>query len=274
MTGPLTGPRGRFRIARRGLSRLGLAGGLVAVGAIVLTAEIVLALLDGEPALAGLARLAVLVALLAMVAWLGWRHVRATGTADLAQTGEWQALEERLTRQAFHDPLTGLPNRALFIDRLDHALGRRRTKPGTVAVLFLDLDDFKAVNDTLGHVEGDLLIALVAGRLARDRSRPEDTCARLGGDEFAVLLEDADDDRASQRRGADPCRARAAVRPDGPADADRADVGIALSPGRCRPRPRCSAPPTSRCTRRRTPERTGSASSSRRCSPRPPSASS
>jgi diguanylate cyclase (GGDEF)-like protein/PAS domain S-box-containing protein len=107
----------------------------------------------------------------------------------------WKELEEQLTRQAFHDPLTGLANRALYVDRLEHALGRRRHHTKGAAVLFLDLDDFKTVNDTLGHVEGDQLIRQVAIRLT-ETLRPEDTAARLGGDEFALLLEDVDEDQA------------------------------------------------------------------------------
>ena len=107
---------------------------------------------------------------------------------------KWKELEEELTRQAFHDPLTSLPNRELFIDRLEHALGRRRRHAKGVAVLFLDLDDFKTVNDSLGHAEGDNLIRQVAGRLA-GTVRPGDTAARLGGDEFALLLEDIDEEQ-------------------------------------------------------------------------------
>jgi diguanylate cyclase (GGDEF)-like protein/PAS domain S-box-containing protein len=107
----------------------------------------------------------------------------------------WKELEEQLRRQAFHDPLTNLANRALYVDRLEHALGRRRHHTKGAAVLFLDLDDFKTVNDTLGHVEGDHLIRQVAARLL-DTIRPEDTAARLGGDEFALLLEDVDEDQA------------------------------------------------------------------------------
>jgi len=108
----------------------------------------------------------------------------------------WKALEEQLTRQAFHDPLTGLPNRALYINRLEHALSRRRRHAKGSAVLFLDLDDFKAVNDSLGHVEADTLIGLVAARLA-ETIRPSDTAARLGGDEFALLLEEVDLEQAT-----------------------------------------------------------------------------
>jgi diguanylate cyclase (GGDEF)-like protein/PAS domain S-box-containing protein len=108
----------------------------------------------------------------------------------------WKVLEEALTQLAFHDSLTHLPNRALFIDRLEHALGRRRRHARGSAVLFVDLDDFKTVNDSLGHVEADTVLAMVAERLLAT-IRPEDTAGRLGGDEFAILLDDVDEEHAA-----------------------------------------------------------------------------
>jgi diguanylate cyclase (GGDEF)-like protein len=101
---------------------------------------------------------------------------------------ERRAFEERLHHQAFHDALTGLPNRALFVDRLQHAQRRVGRDGGRLAVLFLDIDRFKMINDSLGHDVGDRLLVEVAGRLS-SCLRPGDTLGRYGGDEFTVLLE-------------------------------------------------------------------------------------
>ena len=101
---------------------------------------------------------------------------------------ERKALESQLTHQATHDPLTGLPNRTLLLDRLGQALARARRDSTPYAVLFLDLDRFKEANDTLGHDAGDQLLVAVATRL-RTVLREQDTLARLGGDEFVALIE-------------------------------------------------------------------------------------
>jgi diguanylate cyclase (GGDEF)-like protein/PAS domain S-box-containing protein len=128
----------------------------------------------------------------------GWFRVAATNLLDdpvvggivinLHDISERKRVEARLNHQAFHDALTGLANRALFHDRTGHALARLGRRGGTVAVLFCDLDGFKAVNDSLGHVGGDQLLVALARRFTAV-VRQEDTVARLGGDEFGVLVE-------------------------------------------------------------------------------------
>lgn len=107
--------------------------------------------------------------------------------------------EQQLHHQAFHDGLTGLANRALFQDRVAHALDLHERDRRGLAVLFCDLDDFKLVNDTLGHAAGDELLVRVAERL-RGALRAGDTLARLGGDEFAILIEDGGDPRILARQ--------------------------------------------------------------------------
>ncbi|MGZ4146568.1 MAG: putative bifunctional diguanylate cyclase/phosphodiesterase [Actinomycetota bacterium] len=105
---------------------------------------------------------------------------------------ERKAFEEQLQHQAFHDSITNLANRALFRDRVQHALERQSRDAQPISVLFMDLDDFKTINDSLGHAAGDQLLREVGERL-RNSLRTADTAARLGGDEFAVLLEDGGD---------------------------------------------------------------------------------
>jgi diguanylate cyclase len=105
---------------------------------------------------------------------------------------ENRALVGRISHQAFHDVLTGLANRALFSDRLEHALALHRRDMRPVAVLLIDIDDFKTVNDSLGHPAGDELLVRISERLCAS-VRTGDTVARLGGDEFAVLVEDGGD---------------------------------------------------------------------------------
>ena len=124
-----------------------------------------------------------------------WSDLRADATVGglvltLRDVTEQHELEEELKYRAFHDSLTGLPNRALFTREAGAALNAARAGSRTVGVLFVDLDDFKIVNDTMGHSVGDELLVAVAARLAAVVRRT-DTPARLGGDEFALLIEDA-----------------------------------------------------------------------------------
>lgn len=130
-----------------------------------------------------------------------WRHCDVTGTNLLADpqvngcllnirdVSERVALQQQLVHKAFHDPLTAMPNRILFRDRLEHALARRQRSSAPLALLFIDLDDFKSINDSLGHSSGDSVLISVGERILASL-RGSDTAARLGGDEFGVLLED------------------------------------------------------------------------------------
>jgi diguanylate cyclase (GGDEF)-like protein/PAS domain S-box-containing protein len=129
-------------------------------------------------------------------AWvfMEWAHGARPDAPGCILTGrdvtERKKLEQELRHQAFHDSLTGLANRALFENRLAHALEGLRRREGGLAVVFIDLDDFKTVNDSLGHAAGDELLRAVGERL-RYNLRGADTAARLAGDEFGVLLEGA-----------------------------------------------------------------------------------
>jgi diguanylate cyclase (GGDEF)-like protein/PAS domain S-box-containing protein len=115
-------------------------------------------------------------------------HVRGI-VLNARDISERKAFEEQLAHQAFHDPVTNLPNRALFVERVRHAISRSRREGSELGVIFLDIDDFKTINDSLGHGAGDAALIDVAKRLSYS-IRSSDTAARFGGDEFVVLLED------------------------------------------------------------------------------------
>lgn len=143
---------------------------------------------------------------------------------------ELEAREVDLEHQAFHDPLTGLVNRVLFSDRLEHALERQARDHGTIAVMLCDIDDFKSVNDSLGHPAGDEVLRQVSARLV-SCLRQADTIARIGGDEFAVLLENVahtDDAIAAVERIGEMLRAPLLV--GGCELAASSSVGIVLAP--------------------------------------------
>jgi diguanylate cyclase (GGDEF)-like protein/PAS domain S-box-containing protein len=118
------------------------------------------------------------------------KHVRGI-VLNARDISERKVFEEQLAHQAFHDPVTNLPNRALFVERVRHAISRARREERELGVIFLDIDDFKTINDSLGHGAGDAALIDVAKRLSAS-VRTSDTAARFGGDEFVVLLEDLD----------------------------------------------------------------------------------
>ena len=171
-----------------------------------------------------------------------WRHVETAVTDMVDDPGvrghvlntrdvsERVALEEELRIRAWHDPLTGLANRALFTDRVDNAVARRARDRRPFAVAFLDLDDFKSVNDTFGHGAGDVLLRGVAERL-QACMRPGDTVARFGGDEFALLLEDASSQMAEAVAGRVIATLRRPFRILDREVHARASVGLALYRG-------------------------------------------
>jgi diguanylate cyclase (GGDEF)-like protein/PAS domain S-box-containing protein len=165
---------------------------------------------------------------LATPAWitLSTRVIGDTGdvVVSFADITERRMFQEQLEHQAFHDALTGLPNRKLFMQRLEHALELARRRGEHVAVAFVDLDGFKRINDTRGHEAGDKLLAAIARRLG-DALRGSDLVARIGGDEFCAILTGVAD-AASARSIA--LRMMEAIRPA--AEGVTASIGLALFP--------------------------------------------
>jgi diguanylate cyclase (GGDEF)-like protein len=151
-------------------------------------------------------------------------------SAQVATAIERGQLKVDLLRAAQYDELTSLPNRRLFHDRLNRALARSRRKHARIALLYIDIDDFKSVNDTLGHAAGDVLLQAIARRLELC-VRNTDTVARLGGDEFVVILEEV---RGSEDASAVADKIRSTLAQ--PVDIDgttlrmQASIGMALCP--------------------------------------------
>jgi diguanylate cyclase (GGDEF)-like protein len=180
--------------------------------------------------------------------------------------------QAQIRHLAYHDPLTNLPNRALLMDRLSQqiALLKRHNLRG--ALLFLDLDHFKHINDSLGHPVGDTVLKIITARLEAS-VRMEDTVARLGGDEFVVLLSGLEGSREQRqvRELADTLRELLAepMFLDGQRLQVTPSIGVALIPTTARPRPTCSSVPTSPCTGPRIPGATPPRCSTTPCR-RPP----
>jgi diguanylate cyclase (GGDEF)-like protein len=152
----------------------------------------------------GILRLTIFLSTGVIVSWFAEGHRRANirlreHNEDLERwVAQRKAFEEQLKHEASHDHLTGLHNQASFYEHLSRALSRARRQDGMVALLFIDLDDFKLVNDYLGHQEGDRVLREVAQRL-KGCLREEEMAARLGGDEFVVVLEDVADASTAAR---------------------------------------------------------------------------
>ena len=216
-----------------------------------------------------------------------WLHVEALRTnllhdenvkgivLNTRDVSERKAFEEQLQHQAFHDAVTGLANRALFKDRVEHMIERQSRDDLPVSVLFMDLDDFKTINDSLGHAAGDRMLGEVGERL-KNSLRQADTAARLGGDEFAILLEDGGDgvDAAevaarilASLEGRSTSRARRSS--SAPRSASRPPTRERADPRA--PRSSCGTP-TWRCTWPRKPGRAATRCSNPRCTTPPCSA--
>ena len=153
------------------------------------------------------------------------------GIGQVQDVSERKRFEERLAHQALHDPLSGLPNRTLAVDRLTQALARSRRSGSTVAVLFIDIDNFKVVNDSLGHQVGDGLLVEVAKRL-QGVLRATDTVARFGGDEYVMICDELPSERAALRmtERVETALARP-VELDGEEQVVTTSIGVAIASG-------------------------------------------
>lgn len=154
-----------------------------------------------------------------------------TGGGALILRGHVRHTDEGLRRLAFYDGVTGLANRALFLDRLEHALPQARRRGELIALLFIDLDQFKQINDRSGHAAGDRALAQVAERFSRC-IRAGDTVARFGGDEFTILLENVGElSKATEVAERTLIELREPIRFDGHEATISASIGIAVTNG-------------------------------------------
>jgi diguanylate cyclase (GGDEF)-like protein len=166
--------------------------------------------------------------MIGVIAWLTWLRKRSE-LALIEDIRERKIVEKQLAWQAHHDPLTRLPNRMLFYDRLQQALQRHDRYRHAFALIYLDLDGFKQVNDRWGHAAGDELLQTVAQRLI-EHTRTSDTVARLAGDEFVVLAEQCDREEATQLAGKILTALEAPIVTSGQSLTISASLGIAAAP--------------------------------------------
>jgi diguanylate cyclase (GGDEF)-like protein/PAS domain S-box-containing protein len=157
-------------------------------------------------------------------------EIARLGEAQAERLVDLQQAQAALTQRATHDSLTGLPNRALLVDRVDQALAQSKRLGGCTAVYFVDLDHFKRINDTRGHAAGDAVLQNVAERLV-EVLRPMDTVARIGGDEFAVLAPDVDSHQHAFDIGVRLVRELSVGVGDAERDRSAASVGVSVSVG-------------------------------------------